>query len=354
MSEPTPSSYGPILLSKIDIADGFYRVWLHWRDILKLGVALPSSDGVTTLVAFPLALPMGWVESPPYFTVPTETACDLANHTLRARDEPKRNTHRLEAVAATPPTDPAAPPGLGGTTRSVSHNTPERPPVAAVDVYVDNFLLMSQTRHHSTKVLRHTLHAIDKVFRPLSNHDPPCRKEPASVKKMLQCDASWSTHKRILGWDLDTTAHTLNLPPHRLQHLYELLDHLRPPRKHISVKLWHRLLGELRSMLAALPGARGLFSVLQHSLGTADRHRVRLTTQVYDIIRDFRAIADSLSSRPMRLQELVPAVHPHYLGASDACQRGMGGASGFQPTLGTLLFCGGKNFPRRFSTIWSR
>ena len=31
----------------------------------------------------------------------------------------------------------------------------------------------------------------------------------------------------------------------------------------IATKRWHKLLGELRSMVLALPGARGLFSTLQ-------------------------------------------------------------------------------------------
>ena len=78
-------------------------------------------------------------------------------------------------------------------------------------------------------------------------------------------------------------------------------------------------------MSTALPGARGLFSILQDSLRKADRNRVRLTTRNWDTVADFRAIADSLSTRPTRLPELVPADHAHYLGASDACQRGMGG-----------------------------
>jgi hypothetical protein len=74
--------YGPVHLAKIDIADGFYRVWLQVTDVPKLGVALPTKLGSTPLIAFPLALPMGWVESPPYFTALTETACDLANQAL--------------------------------------------------------------------------------------------------------------------------------------------------------------------------------------------------------------------------------------------------------------------------------
>lgn len=74
-------AYGPVYLSKINIADGFYRVWLQLANILKLGVIFPTSRGLPPLLAFPLTLPMGWMESPPYFTVLTETACNLANTT---------------------------------------------------------------------------------------------------------------------------------------------------------------------------------------------------------------------------------------------------------------------------------
>lgn len=56
--------YGPVYLAKIDIADGFYRIGLYYRDIPRLGVILPTT-GSDLLVALPLALPMGWVESPP-------------------------------------------------------------------------------------------------------------------------------------------------------------------------------------------------------------------------------------------------------------------------------------------------
>ena len=74
--------YGLVHLAKIDVADGFYRVWVQLADVPKLGVALPTAPGCDPLIAFPLALPMGWVESPPYFTAITETACDRANAML--------------------------------------------------------------------------------------------------------------------------------------------------------------------------------------------------------------------------------------------------------------------------------
>ncbi len=319
--------YGDVYLAKIDIADGFYRVWLQIADIQKLGVVLPTSPGQPPLIAFPLTLPMGWVESPPYFTALTETACDLANIKLRTRTGTRAHStvHRLEAVAATLPEGTVEDQGKGGTSRSTVHRAPRgRPPVAAVDVYVDDFILMAQTAHQKCKVMRASLHSIDEVFRPLAPNDPPHRKERASVKKMLKGDACWATSKRILGWDINTQDGTLNLPPHRLERLYHLLERISPPHKRVSVKAWQQLLGELRSMSPALPGSRGLFSLLQAALSKADRNRVRVSPHVWHMASDFRAIADTLVSRPTRLRELVPMT-PTYIGASDACQQGMGG-----------------------------
>ena len=59
--------FGPVYLCKVDISDGFYRVWLRAEDIPKLGVTYPSERPGEHLVAFPLVLRMGWVSSPPYF-----------------------------------------------------------------------------------------------------------------------------------------------------------------------------------------------------------------------------------------------------------------------------------------------
>lgn len=318
--------YGPVYLSKIDIADGFYRVWLRVADIPKLGVVLPMTPGQPPIIAFPLTLPMGWVESPPYFTVLTETACDLANDHLRRRGSKAfihHPAHRLETVAATPPAD-VVPFNVTGVVSRERLRSRGCPPVASVDVYVDDFILMAQTHVQRREVLRSALTAIDQVFRPLEPADPEHRKEPASIKKMQKGDACWSTTKRILGWDLDTQRSTINLPAHRVARLYELLDLLKPPCKRVSVKIWHQLLGELRSMSPALPGSRGLFSILQESLRCAGRNRVRVTAKVRHMADDFRAIADSLQIRPTRLQELVPTA-PTYMGACDACGQGMGG-----------------------------
>ena len=38
---------------KVDVADGFYRVYVAPRDVPKLGVAFPAAPGEPPLVAFP-------------------------------------------------------------------------------------------------------------------------------------------------------------------------------------------------------------------------------------------------------------------------------------------------------------
>jgi hypothetical protein len=60
---------------------------------LSLACLLPKDASEPQLVAIPLALPMGWVESPPYFCAVTETIADLANSRLSRTQVPY---HRLE------------------------------------------------------------------------------------------------------------------------------------------------------------------------------------------------------------------------------------------------------------------
>jgi hypothetical protein len=50
-------AYGPVYLLKVNLLDGFYRVWLNLWDI----VLPPLADSKEPLVALPLALPMGWL-----------------------------------------------------------------------------------------------------------------------------------------------------------------------------------------------------------------------------------------------------------------------------------------------------
>ena len=229
----------------------------------------------------------------------------------------------MEALASTPPTDSA--PSEWKTCLARPGLAPRRPPLAYGDVYVDDFLLAAQTKRQQQRVLRAALHSIDRVLRSLDSSDRPSRNASVSVKKLRQGDAHWATHKTILGWNFDTVAGTLTLPEYRLLRLYALLDAFPRTRKHAPLWEWYQLLGELRSMAPATPGARGLFSTLQDALSCGDRTSVRLSSRVFDSLDDFRAIADSLvHRRPTRFRELVAFGDPVAYGACDASQRGMG------------------------------
>ena len=91
------SQFGPVYMSKVDLSDGFYRLWLRPEDTHRLAVLFPSRKNEPALIGIPLTNPMGWVSSPPNFSACTETVCDMANADLKdvetlqlARNTPHR------------------------------------------------------------------------------------------------------------------------------------------------------------------------------------------------------------------------------------------------------------------------
>ncbi len=60
-------TFGPSLLAKIDLADGYYYMPLSTDATLQLVVCLPSDGLHEPLQWIPLSLPMGWSLSPPIF-----------------------------------------------------------------------------------------------------------------------------------------------------------------------------------------------------------------------------------------------------------------------------------------------
>ena len=304
---------GPLQLIKLDISDGFYRVGLKVDDIPKLGVVFPSRPGEEKLVALPLVLPMGWTNSPPIFSAATETAADLANYSLNAKIPPE--PHHLDDVAEE--IDPEL--AWNGSTPaniqplrlpSSSHPSSLAPNkirdpslpfpdsyAAYVDVFVDDFIALCQgPTSEQSRVRRSLLHAVDAIFRPLSNTDSEFRREPVSMKKLRQGDCTWATQKLVLGWIINTVDKTIMLPPHRVERLAEILGSIPPTQKRTTEKKWHKVLGELRSMQLALPGAKHLFSQMQLALKTKSKKRISLKRGVHQALSDFCWLASDIAS----------------------------------------------------------
>ena len=322
---------GPVYLIKLDISDGFYRIALNIDDIPKLGVAFPTLPGSEPLIAFPLVLPMGWTNSPPIFSTATETIADLANARFSLPEYPR--PHHLDDLAESIPTLPPAPPTDMSRLPPIARDTSlphSTTPLAYTDVFVDDFVAAAQdhpddaSRVNRTRVRRILLHAIDDVFRPLHHSDPRERNEPVSVKKLRAGDCSWGTLKLVLGWIIDTTTLTIRLPPHRIDRLATILASIPRTQHRTSIKKWHAVLGELRSMAIALPGARNIFSTMQNALANKTGGRVALHKGVHDALDDFRWMLQHISTRPTRIAELVP-LPPVAEGHHDASGVGAGG-----------------------------
>eukprot|EP00536_Pseudo-nitzschia_multiseries_P018339 jgi/Psemu1/55134/gm1.55134_g len=258
---------------------------------------------------------MGWKSSPPNFCAFTETIADLANATLSTGLAAARRTpHRLDIPSEeTPDASPAStartattPPEAPAATQST---TPCKKPVQYWDVYVDDFCGLAQGNQWTRRAIKRVLfQSLDKVFRPLDASDTPFRQEPASLKKMRQGDARWTTKKVILGWLIDSINKTISLPPHRVARLQEILHSISSTQRHVPIKQWHQVLGELRSMALAIPGAIGLFSILQEAFRHQEpgRQRLRLTKRVHSFLQDFQWLANDLSNTPTFIAELVP------------------------------------------------
>jgi hypothetical protein len=144
--------------------------------------------------------------------------------------------------------------------RAQPHQIPPRKfqdkPLEKYDIFVDDFIGAAQgSKERLIAIRRVLLHTLDELFRPLEDADNPHRRKPASTKKLDKGDAYWETRKLILGWILDTLRMTIEMPQRQVDCLRKILDSIPPDQKRTTIKKWHKLLGELRSMSIALPGA---------------------------------------------------------------------------------------------------
>ena len=79
------------------------RLWVSMEDVLSVAFLIPKKNtSDTQLVGFHLSLPMGYIDSAPYFCMATETVTDPANETISLREQADKHTLELaeEARAA--------------------------------------------------------------------------------------------------------------------------------------------------------------------------------------------------------------------------------------------------------------
>lgn len=93
-----------IYMAKWDIQDGFWRLSCREGDEYNFAYVLPQAAGKPVRLVIPTLLQMGWVESPPFFCVVSETARDVATDFI---DTPVGSllSHKFEHYSIAPPTE---------------------------------------------------------------------------------------------------------------------------------------------------------------------------------------------------------------------------------------------------------
>jgi len=99
---------------------------------------------------------------------------------------------------------------------------------------------------------------------------------------------------------VNSVTKTTHITATRFKKVSDLLELIRG-QKRTSVKIWHRLLGTLRSLAPGLPGGHGIFSVLQSAMPLRD-HRVRIGPGVSEVLDLWEKLLDDMEKRPTHLR----------------------------------------------------
>jgi len=237
-------AFGPSLMAKVDLAGGYYRIPLSTTTSLEL---------------------------------------DLCNHhpTPISIHPFSYASQQYEPLAIDLPCSP--------DTVFPFNSTPPSTPLQYTDVYIDNFMLLVQ-KPTQLSTMANLLHHLNSIFQ-----DPV--KSPRRSIKVAKGNATFSTIKRIMGWDIHSHNLKICLPQHRVHCLRTLLENFLSKnlttRKHMQ---W--LLEELRGVTLSLHSSHMLFSVLQHKLHNEAR-LMCITSLEKRALHDWYAIIQDMEQHPV-------------------------------------------------------
>jgi hypothetical protein len=300
-----------IMLSKIDLSDGFWRMIVDEESKWNFAYVLPEEPGQPTRLVVPSALQMGWTESPGYFCAATETARDIVQGLTDSAVE--LPPHEFE-----PFMDPE---------RQAKRRRRNEPDLHTTSVFVDDFILGAVENHAGTllgRISRAALHGIHSVFPPASVTGHTDGKDPISLKKLKKGDARWDSKKEILGFMIDGLARTVQLTESKTD---DICNEIRKilKKNRVAIKRFRSLVGKIRHAAACLPSLRGFFSPLNKMLqGDPKFVGLGINSESRAALLDIRFLIRDLANRPTHVNELVPG-DDHYVGYCDACATGAGG-----------------------------
>jgi hypothetical protein len=300
-----------IHFSKMDLADGYWRMVVEPEARWNFAYVMPLAPGEPIRLVIPRALQMGWNESPAYFCATTETAQDVGQHWIAKNKRLAK--HKMESF--TTPAEPA------------KRQSTDAPRYQMSAVYVDDYCLAAVEDATGTllkRTARATLHAIHSVFPTPEATGTPDAKDPISEKKLAKGDARWNTQKEILGYRLNGIHRTIQLPPDRADLLLKEVEGILK-KKRVPLKRFRLLAGRFQHAARILPAAKAFFTPLNNALkGTPAFIGLGRHSEVRHAILDFAAVIRDLASRPTQVTELVQE-DLDYVGYCDASAFSAGG-----------------------------
>ncbi len=166
-----------ILMSKLDISDGFWWLIVWDADCFNFAYVLPQWEGKPCRIVVLSAVQIGWVESPSLFCAVTESARDLAQHFVDAAVPPP--PHQVESAM---------------TIEDVPMRGRAEVPSKLLQVYVDNFCYaatQSKDGEHILIIRRAAIHGIEAVFPPPAITKHKDGKELISASKLMKGDENF-------------------------------------------------------------------------------------------------------------------------------------------------------------------
>jgi hypothetical protein len=309
-----PDMGGPILFSKIDIKDGYWRMVVPEDEEWHFAYVLPAAHPDEPLqLVVPSCLQMGWCDSPAFFCAASETARDITQD-LANTPVGSLPHHPLEDWLLHPAEWPDS--NIEEYANKFLH---------VLEVYVDDFIQLAQTTDPAQleHLARAILHGIHSVFPPpsVTGH---AGEDPVALKKLKQGDGLWTTRKELLGWIFDGAKRCIELPPDKIEKLTAEL-HSMHRKKRVPRKEFEQIRGRLRHACIGIPAGKGLMGPIDGALrGDHKWINIRGNPALKEALGDFQTLIRILGQRPTSCKELVVTA-PGYSGYCDASKLGAGG-----------------------------
>ena len=302
----------PVFAAKEDIKDGFWRLVAKEGEEWNFAYVLPQEEGQPKKIVVPTSLQMGWIESPGFFNVPSETGRDVAEHYAAAPIGSLPEHKFLSHTQSMPeylalPDEPA---------------DPSHPLQFMMEVYVDDYISLAVPRCKADldHLANATMHGIHSVFPANADDD----EVPISLKKLKKFDGAWAINKDLLGWTFDGIAKSLELEVEKLDAILATLKSWCRAQM-IPFEEFRKTACKVQNATIAVPAARALFTEVNKVIKAEPRTVfIQRNKPLLTAVKNFRTLLQEAHKSPTKCRQLVVG-HPDYVGIMDAAKEGTGG-----------------------------